>query len=73
MYKNNMNELEYLTVSDIKVFLNISQAAAYQLVHRNDFPICQIGRSIRIPKHAFLAWVSQHTRIPADLPAAIAS
>lgn len=58
---------EYLTVAEVKTYLNISQAAAYQLAHRKDFPVCRIGGSIRIPRQAFLAWVEHHTHIPDAL------
>ena len=54
----NGQECVYMTVSEVKRYLNISQAAAYELTHRADFPVCRIGGSIRIPKSAFLAWVS---------------
>ena len=36
---NNLAEKDYLTVSDIKNWLNISQGAAYGLTHRRDFPV----------------------------------
>lgn len=65
-------ETEYLTVADVKKYLNISQAAAYQLSHRKDFPVCRIGSSIRIPRQAFLAWVERHTHIPDELSAYMA-
>ena len=58
---------EYITVSDIKDYLKISQSAAYELTHCKDFPVCRIGGAIRIPKEAFLAWVDLRTTIPANL------
>ncbi len=63
----------YLTVADVKNYLNISQASAYELVHRNDFPTARIGGSIRIPREAFLAWVDLRTRIPIEVAAAMAA
>lgn len=57
----------YLTIADIKCYLNISQSAAYELSHRKDFPVCRFGSSIRIPKDAFLKWVKVHTYIPNSL------
>ena len=67
----NTNPL-YLTVADVKNYLNISQAAAYELTHRSDFPTARIGGSIRIPRDAFLAWVELRTHIPKDVAAAMA-
>lgn len=57
----------YLTIADIKCYLNISQSAAYELSHRKDFPVCRFGSSIRIPKDAFFTWVKVHTYIPSSL------
>lgn len=59
---------EYLTVAEIKAYLNISQAKAYELTHRKDFPVCRLGSCIRIPRTAFLAWVQQMTFCPDTLP-----
>ena len=58
---------DYLTVADIQHWLNISQTSAYDLTHRDDFPTCRFGGTIRIPREAFLAWVESKTHIPEDL------
>lgn len=66
--KSSKNEnSEYMTVRDVKDYLNISQAAAYELTHRKDFPVSRFGGSIRIPRQAFLAWVEMKTHIPVEL------
>ena len=62
---------EFLTVSEIKSFLNISQAKAYELTHRKDFPVCRFGGSIRVPKEAFLMWVKEKSYIPPWMSEAI--
>lgn len=64
---NNALSSAYLTISDVRKFLNISQSAAYELSHRKDFPVCRFGSSIRIPRDAFLCWVKSRTYIPASL------
>lgn len=61
---------EYLTIKDVRDYLNISQSKAYELTHRKDFPVCRFGGSIRIPRAGFLAWVDQMTYLPANLKAA---
>ena len=65
--KNVPFEKSYLTVADIKSYLNISSTAAYELTHRKDFPVFRVGSSIRIPTDLFIAWVEYHTHIPAEL------
>lgn len=60
----------YLTVDDVRSFLNISSSKAYELVHSKGFPVCRLGGSIRVPREPFLAWVAKNTYIPADLASA---
>ena len=66
--KANLQEFppaeSFLTVSDVKNYLRISQSAAYGLTHCKDFPVSRFGTSIRIPREAFLAWVASKTVIP---------
>ena len=66
MNSNNLKH-DYLTVAEVRAYLNISLGAAYELVHRKDFPVCRFGGSIRVPKEPFLAWVAARTYIPAGL------
>ena len=66
---DNVLKNEYLTVSDIGRYLNISLSKSYELVHRKDFPVCRFGGSIRVPKGAFLNWVAKHTKVPTELTA----
>lgn len=68
----SLAEKEYLTVSDIKAWLNISQGAAYGLTHRADFPVCHFGGAIRIPRAPFLAWVAEHTSNPRNFGVEVA-
>lgn len=58
---------DFLTVAEVKDYLKISQAAAYSLTRRKDFPVARFGGSIRIPKTAFLAWVDSMTSMPEEL------
>lgn len=60
-------EKQYLTVSEIRSYLNVSMTTAYELVHRKDFPVAYFGSNIRIPTGPFLAWVESRTHIPDDL------
>ena len=55
---------EYLTVAQVREYLNISLAKAYELTHRSDFPVCRLGGSVRIPADLFLLWVEKATYVP---------
>lgn len=57
----------YLTITEVRQYLNISQSAAYELSHSKGFPVCRFGGSIRIPRDAFLVWVESRTYIPTNL------
>lgn len=57
----------YLAVKEVSSYLNISQAKAYELIRRKDFPVSRFGGSIRIPRDAFLKWVDSCTYIPAEI------
>lgn len=61
------NEKVYMTVNDVRLYLNISLSAAYELAHSRDFPVCRFGGNIRIPRDAFLVWVESRTYIPTVL------
>ncbi len=71
MSKNNLSDRQYLTVADVRAYLNVSQAKAYELTHRKDFPVCRLGGCIRVPRDAFLLWVDQMTYLPAALASAM--
>ena len=57
----------FMTVAEVKEYLNIGLTAAYELSHSKDFPVCRIGGTIRVPRDAFYAWVEHQTYIPTDL------
>lgn len=61
---------EYMTVSDVSDYLNISLSKAYALTKRKDFPVAHFGGSIRVPRGNFLTWVDQMTYLPAELKTA---
>ena len=49
---------QYLTIAEVKEYLNISQSTAYE-------PACRFGGAIRIPRDPFLAWIEQKTYLPS--------
>jgi excisionase family DNA binding protein len=46
-----------MRVEDVQRALLISRLKAYELVHQQGFPTMRIGRSIRVPRDAFLRWL----------------
>ena len=54
-----MTEKTVYTVSDMAEVMRISKPTAYDIVHRADFPKIMVGRCIRIPRDAFMAWLER--------------
>ncbi len=46
-----------LTVEETARFLRIGRSAAYELVRTNSIPHVRLGKLIRIPRGALLAWL----------------
>lgn len=70
----NGQECVYMTVSEVKRYLNISQAAAYELTHRADFPVCRIRRQHPdFPNRPFWPGLELRTHIPEALARHMAS
>ena len=57
----------FMTVEDVRCYLNLSTSKVYALTHQKGFPVCRFGSSIRIPRDAFLLWVQQMSSIPENL------
>ena len=73
--KNNMIRSEYtmkyitydqlplmLNAEDVQAVMNISRAGAYQLMHREDFPVILIGKRMVVPRDKFLEWVEKNVK-----------
>jgi len=46
-----------LTMKHVQRVLDVSRPIAYELAHRQGFPVVRFGRAIRVPREAFLAWL----------------
>ena len=61
MYKSYDDLPSVLSVKELKDFLGISRAGAYQLLHREDFPTLHIASRMLVAKDKLLAWMEQNT------------
>ena len=61
MYKSYDDLPSILSVKELKDFLGISRAGAYQLLHREDFPTLHIASRLLFAKDKLLAWMEQNT------------
>ena len=46
-----------LNAKDIKEYMRISRAEAYQQMHSEGFPLIRIGKRMLAPRDKFLEWV----------------
>ena len=51
----------FLNAKTVAEILGISVAGAYELLHKEDFPVLRIGSRLVVPKEKFLAWVEGQT------------
>ena len=61
MYKSYDDLPSVLSVKELKDFLGISRAGAYQLLHREDFPTLHSASRMLVAKDTLLAWMEQNT------------
>jgi len=61
MYKNYDDLPGVLGVRELKDYLGISRAGAYQLLHRADFPTLHVASRLLVAKDKLLVWMEQHT------------
>ena len=52
-----MSEKRCYTVKELQEILGVSRKKAYELCHSGAFKVVYIGRSIRISKSSFDAWL----------------
>lgn len=60
MYKNYDDLPGVLSVKELKDYLGISRAGAYQLLHRQDFPTLHVASRVLVAKDKLLVWMEQH-------------
>jgi excisionase family DNA binding protein len=55
---------EVLRIEEVAKVLRISRSSAYSLAHSQNFPVINPlgGKSMRIPKDAFIKWLESHTQ-----------
>ena len=61
MYKNYDDLPGVLSVKELKDYLEISRAGAYQLLHRDDFPTLHVASRLLVAKDKLLLWMEQNT------------
>ena len=61
MYKDYEDLPGVLSVKELKDYLGISRAGAYQLLHREDFPTLHVASRLLVAKDKLLIWREQNT------------
>ena len=55
-----------LTMKNIQEVTGLSKAKAYELAHSRGFPLVRFGRSMRVPREAFLRWLDQQAGVEGE-------
>jgi excisionase family DNA binding protein len=55
-----------LTMGDVQRTLRCAKKTAYDLAHKADFPAIRLGRTIRVPREAFLLWLDQQAGVEGE-------
>lgn len=50
-----------LTVAQVASLMQIARSRAYELVAQGVIPSVRVGRSVRVPRAALVAWVASST------------
>ena len=58
-----MSKLTY-SAPELAALLGISRSAAYNLMHRADFPSFRIGKRLLVQQDKLMSWVNGQTKIP---------
>ena len=48
-----------LTMKHVQDVLGICKPKAYELAHQAGFPVVRFGRTLRVPREAFLRWLEK--------------
>lgn len=48
-----------LSVMEAATVMGLARNKMYELVHRTDFPLIRLGKSMRIPRDLLLTWLEK--------------
>jgi excisionase family DNA binding protein len=57
-----------LKPADIAPLLGVTTGRVYQLISSGVLPATRIGRSVRIPRDLWIAWLKRQSRLAASAP-----
>ena len=59
MGTSNQGKLEFMTTTELAVYLRISRASVYRLVRQKQIPVSKVGRQLRFRKDTVDVWLSK--------------
>ena len=57
LYETEENFQAFLTVAQVALRLGLSERRIYQLIDKRLLPAVRLGRSVRVPRRAWDAWL----------------
>lgn len=58
---NGNGGAELLKVSEVQAVLGVGRSTVYELIARHELPSLRIGRLVRVPRWALVAWIDNRT------------
>jgi excisionase family DNA binding protein len=55
--KNPLSEVRFLTVGEVADIMRVSKMTVYRLIHSGELEGIRVGRSFRVPEHAFTSYL----------------
>jgi excisionase family DNA binding protein len=57
----SLEQLEFLTVSEVAVYLRVARMTVYRMIDRGDLSAVRVGKSFRIPAQALRDYLAAHS------------
>ena len=55
----NISDIEFIGTKEIAQYMGCSLPVARQIMHRRDFPLVKVGRSLKTMRSSFIEWASE--------------
>jgi excisionase family DNA binding protein len=66
-----VDEKVLLTAEQAAEVLGIGRSKVFEMFRAHELPVVRIGRAVRVPRQALLAWIEEQTELPQPDPAVL--
>jgi excisionase family DNA binding protein len=62
-------QAELLRAEEVAQLLGVGRSKVFEMIRSRELPMIRMGRSVRVPRTALLAWIEQSTQRPDSVGA----